>query len=271
MGIINAGTAVGGIVSAPLIALVLSTSDWRTVFFLTGAIGLAWTVWWWRDYSVPAATDAVEASRPPWNSLLRIREVWGLVIAKFLSDAAWYFYLFWLPRYLYDARGFDIKAVGAFAWIPYAAAGAGCLVGGWFSSALLTRGAPLNQARKIALGASAAMMPVVFFIPSVPVAWALAIFSIAYFGQQSWSTLVMILPADMFPKSAVGAVAGLVGFGGAMGGVVFGQVVGYLLDHQFGYGVVFALAGSFHVIAFGVICLLVPDIRPLSRTSTGTG
>ena len=202
---------------------------------------------------------------------MRIREVWGLVIAKFLSDAAWYFYLFWLPRYLYDARGFDIKAVGAFAWIPYAAAGAGCLVGGWFSSALLTRGASLNQARKIALGASAAMMPVVFFIPSVPVAWALAIFSIAYFGQQSWSTLVMILPADMFPKSAVGAVAGLVGFGGAMGGVVFGQVVGYLLDHQFGYGVVFALAGSFHVIAFGVICLLVPDIRPLSRTSTGTG
>jgi len=270
MGIINAGTAVGGIVSAPLIALVLSTSDWRTVFFLTGAIGLAWTVWWWRDYSVPAATDAVEAPRPPWSGLLRIQEVWGLVIAKFLSDAAWYFYLFWLPRYLYDARGFDIKAVGAFAWIPYAAAGAGCLAGGWLSSALLTRGAPLNRARKIALGASAAMMPIVFFIPSVPVAWALAIFSIAYFGQQSWSTLVMILPADLFPKSAVGAVAGLVGFGGAMGGVVFGQVVGYLLDHQFGYGVVFALAGSFHVIAFGVICLLVPNILPLSRTSTTT-
>ncbi len=270
MGIINAGTAIGGIVSAPLIALVLSTSDWRTVFFLTGAIGLAWTAWWWRDYSVPAATDAVEAPRPPWNSLLRIQEVWGLVIAKFLSDAAWYFYLFWLPRYLYDARGFDIKAVGAFAWIPYAAAGAGCLAGGWLSSALLTRGAPLNRARKIALGASAAMMPVVFFIPSVPVAWALAIFSIAYFGQQSWSTLVMILPADLFPKSAVGAVAGLVGFGGAMGGVVFGQVVGYLLDHQFGYGVVFALAGSFHVLAFGVICLLVPNILPLSRTSTTT-
>ena len=271
MGIINAGTAVGGIVSAPLIALVLSTSDWRAVFFLTGAIGLAWTVWWWRDYSVPAATDAVEAPRPPWSGLLRIQEVWGLVIAKFLSDAAWYFYLFWLPRYLYDARGFDIKAVGAFAWIPYAAAGAGCLAGGWLSSALLTRGAPLNRARKIALGASAAMMPVVFFIPSVPVAWALAIFSIAYFGQQSWSTLVMILPADLFPKSAVGAVAGLVGFGGAMGGVVFGQVVGYLLDHQFGYGVVFALAGSFHVIAFGVICLLVPNILPLSRPSTRTG
>jgi ACS family hexuronate transporter-like MFS transporter len=249
------------------------------VFYLTGAIGLVWTVWWWRDYYVPTrhprlgeaeraallvASDNPAEQPPPWSSLLRVRQTWGLVIAKFLSDAAWYFYLFWLPRYLYDARGFDIKAVGAFAWIPYAAAGAGCLVGGWLSSRLLRQGASLNRARKIGLGASAAMMPIVWFIPSVPVGWALAIFSIASFGPQSWSTLVMILPADMFPRRAVGAVAGLVGFGGAMGGVVFGQLVGSLLDRGFGYAPVFALAGSFHVIAFGVICLLIPTIVPLS-------
>ena len=103
---------------------------------------------------------------------------------------------------------------------------------------------PLDRARKIALGLSAAVMPAVLFVPSAPVGWALAIFSLAYFGQQSWSTLVMILPADIFPRNAVGAVAGLVGFGGAMGGVVFGQVVGRLLDAGFGYGLVFALAGS---------------------------
>lgn len=287
MGIVNAGTAIGGVVSAPLIALVLgSTADWRAVFYLTGVVGLAWTVWWWRDYFVPARhprlgglerqwlSSAVSANAddetPRWTSLLRVRQTWGLVIAKFLSDAAWYFYLFWLPRYLYDARGFDIKAVGAFAWIPYAAAGAGCLVGGSLSSWLLTRNASLNRARKIALGASAAMMPLVLFIPSVPVGWALTIFSVAYFGQQSWSTLVMILPADMYPRGAVGAVAGLVGFGGAIGGIAFGQLVGYLLDHQFGWGVVFGLAGSFHVIAFGVICFLVPAIAPLRLRTRST-
>jgi ACS family hexuronate transporter-like MFS transporter len=104
----------------------------------------------------------------------------------------------------------------------------------------------------------------VLFVPSAPVAWALAIFSLAYFGQQSWSTLVMILPADIFPRGAVGAVAGLVGFGGAMGGVVFGQLVGALLDAGYGYGVVFMLAGSFHVLAFGVICLMIPVVRPLA-------
>jgi MFS family permease len=139
------------------------------------------------------------------------------------------------PKYLYDARGFDIKAVGTFAWIPPAAAGIGCLVGGWFSSWLLQRHVPLNHARKIALGASAIIMPLILFVPGVSAAWAIALFSVAYFGQQSWSTLVMILPTDIFPKSNVGAVAGLVGFGGAMGGVVFGQLVGYLLDNGYGW------------------------------------
>ena len=281
MGIINAGTAVGGVIAPPLLALVITQADWRAVFYVTGLIGLVWAVWWWYEYQPPethpklaaderrllepviAGGRAAEAA-PPWLTLLRYRQVWGLVVAKFLSDAAWYFYLFWLPKYLYDARGFDIKAVGAFAWIPLAAAGVGCLVGGSLSSYLLVRGLPLDRARKIALGLSAAVMPIVWFVPSAPVAWALAIFSLAYFGQQSWSTLVMILPADLYPRSAVGAVAGLVGFGGAMGGVVFGQIVGRLLDAGFGYGVVFALAGSLHVLAFGVICLAIPVVRAVT-------
>jgi ACS family hexuronate transporter-like MFS transporter len=281
MGIVNAGTALGGVLAPPLIALVLTTADWRAVFYVTAAVGLAWACWWWIVYQPPerhpglrpderrllepviGAGRSLEAP-PRWIALLGLRQTWGLVVAKFLSDAAWYFYLFWLPKYLYDARGFDIKAVGAYAWIPYAAAGVGCLVGGSLSSWLLRRGVPLDKARKIALGLSAVVMPAVLFVPAVPVAWALAIFSLAYFGQQSWSTLVMTLPADIFPRGAVGAVAGLVGFGGAMGGVVFGQAVGALLDAGFGYGIVFSLAGSFHLLGFAVICLTIPEIRPLA-------
>ena len=198
--------------------MIITRADWRAVFYVTGLIGIAWAVWWWYTYYPPErhpqlgaderrllepvmARGRAEEAAPPWLALLRFRQVWGLVVAKFLSDAAWYFYLFWLPRYLYDARAFDIKAVGAFAWIPLAAAGVGCLLGGWLSSYLLVRGLPLDRARKIALGLSAAVMPVVWFVPSAPVAWALAIFSLAYFGQQSWSTLVMILPADLFPRT----------------------------------------------------------------------
>ena len=276
MGIINAGTAVGAVVAPPLIAVILSYSGWRWIFVATGGLGLVWTWWWISSYVSPenhpepggreqfASEPSGSTPNIPWIDLLRIRESWGLVSAKFLSDAAWYFYLFWLPKYLYDARGFDVKAVGTFAWIPYAAAGVGCLLGGWFSSYLVRRQFSLGVARKLALGLSAAVMPSILLVPRLPVAWALVIFSIAYFGQQSWSTLVMVLPTDLFPASVVGSVAGLVGFGGAMGGIAFGQLVGYLLDHGFGYGVVFSLAGTFHVAAFVIILATVPVIQSLN-------
>jgi ACS family hexuronate transporter-like MFS transporter len=308
MGIINAGTAVGSVAAPPLIALVLTHANWRWVFFITAVFGLIWAFAWRIFYFVPGERPkAAEDSRTPkprgstgaqehapasWSAavlcrfrgnetvpanksegnhfleLLRFRQTWGIVAAKFLSDAAWYFYLFWLPKYLYDARGLDIKAVGAFAWIPYAAAGAGCLCGGGLSSFLASGNHSLNLARKIALGLSAAFMPFILFVPHVSLPWAIVLFSVAYFGQQSWSTLVMVLPTDIFPRNAVGTIAGLVGFGGAMGGVVFGQLVGYVLDHGFGYTLVFSLAGSFHVIAFGVICLAIPSIQPLNLRNT---
>ena len=262
MGIINAGTAVGAVCAPPLIALTLSTLNWRWVFFLSGAIGLLWCVWWMHDYYSPA-TKKDEGPTVPWVRLLAYRQTWGIVFAKFLSDSAWYFYLFWLPKYLYDARGFDTKQVGAYAWIPYAASGIGSLCGGSLSSYLLRSGRSVNFSRKLALGLSAGVMPVAFFVTKTPVELAIVLFSIAFFGQQSWSTLVMILPTDLFPRSAVGSVAGLVGFGGAIGGLIFGLVVGYLLDHGFGYGVVFGIVSTLHVIAFLVILVSVRRVEPV--------
>ena len=264
MGIINAGTSAGAVVAPPLIAITLATLNWRWVFFLSGAAGLAWAIWWLWDYFPPANQPRPQTGPGmSWIGLFRFPQVWGLVCAKFLSDAAWYFYLFWLPKYLYDVRHFDTKQVGYFAWIPYAAAGVGSLLGGWFSSRLVQRGRSLNFSRKLALGLSAAVMPLIFFVTQSPVEIAIVLFSIAFAGQQSWSTLVMILPADIFPHRAVGSVAGLVGFGGAMGGVVFGLVVGYLLDHGFGYGVVFGIVSTLHVIAFAVILLSVRVVQPI--------
>jgi ACS family hexuronate transporter-like MFS transporter len=273
MGIVNAGTAVGAVIAPPLIASVIWLANWRWVFFISGILGLLWTAWWWRAYFTPER-PAGEPAEPPgesrWIDLFRFRQVWGLVFAKFLSDAAWYFYLFWLPKYLYDVRHFDIKQVGAYAWIPYAASGIGSLSGGWFSSYLLRRGTSLNAARKIALGASAAVMPLIALVTASPVEIALLLFSIAFFGQQSWSTLVMIVPADLFPRRVVGAVAGLVGFGGAMGGVVFGLVVGAMLDAGYGYGPVFAMVSTFHVAAYLLLLLTVPRVQPLTLEGSKT-
>jgi MFS transporter, ACS family, hexuronate transporter len=284
MGIINAGTALGGVIAPPAIALVLSVASWPWVFYLSGSLGLVWTLWWLWDYHGPdrhprlsksEREEIGEVLKPAqaeggaiaWIGLLNYVEVWGLVMAKFLTDAAWYFYMFWLPKYLYDERHFDTKSVGYYGWVPFAAAGIGCLLGGSFSSWLLRCGYSLNGARKIALGASAAVMPLILFVTVSPVQMAIVLFSIAFFGQQSWSTLVMILPADLFPRRVVGSVAGLVGFGGAMGGVVFGLVVGQMLKHGTGYGPVFAIAGSLHVLAFVLILVTVRRVQPLPLAS----
>jgi ACS family hexuronate transporter-like MFS transporter len=270
VGIINAGTAVGSVLAPPLIGLVLLRSGWRMVFFLSGAVGIAWVLWWNLSYGSRSASVSANTPEAPTparrfslGNLLSIRSAQTLIFAKFMSDSAWYFLLFWLPKYLYDARHFDIKQVSYFAWIPYAASGIGSLLGGHFSSTLLRRGLTLDRARKAALGLSAAFMPVVMLVPFVPVQLALALFSIAFFCQQSWSGLVMTVPADIFPLSAVGTVSGFVGFGGAIGGAVFGLVAGYLLQHGFGYQTLFILVGSFHLLGFAAIVLVGGRIQPL--------
>ncbi len=286
MGIINAGTAVGGVVAPPLIVFVLTQghwlglAPWRWVFIITGVFGLLWTVWWWFDYQLPdehrglgaaerahlaPVLDAPAAVAPPpipLAAILRHREMWAVIFAKCLSDGAWYFYLFWLPKFLLEAFHLDLKTAGAIGWIPYAASGVGCLCGGGLSSWVLRRGGTVNASRKIALGASAALMPWVMLVPQLhSVGWVIFIFSLAFFGQQSWGTLVMILPTDMIPKRSVGTFAGLVGLGGAMGGVVMGTLAGYLRDHGSSFTPILLIAGSLHVIAFVLICVVIPRIR----------
>jgi ACS family hexuronate transporter-like MFS transporter len=268
MGLINAGTAIGSLLAPPIIGLILLHSNWHVVFMVAGGSGLLWVLWWTVSYrDKPAAVSSglkdEQRARPMrWLDVIRLHNVQAFVFAKFMSDSAWYFLLFWLPKYLYDARGFDIRQVSYYAWIPYAASGVGSFLGGWFSSTLLRRGKSLDAARKIALGCCAAAMPVVMLVSLAPVSLALALFSIAFFAQQAWSGLVMTLPADIFPLNAVGTVAGLIGFGGAIGGAVFGVVAGFLLSHGVSYGGLFVAVGSFHLIGFAAIVLRAGRLEP---------
>ena len=274
MGVINAGTAIGSLLAPPVIGLILLHSGWRAVFVVSGCAGLAWTLWWALSYRPKPVESPVAAEGPAmqpmrWLGVIRLRNVQAFVFAKFMSDSAWYFLLFWLPKYLYEARGFDIRQVSYYAWIPYAASGLGSFLGGWFSAALLRRGKSLNAARKIALGCCAAAMPVVMLVSLVPVSLALALFSVAFFAQQAWSGLVMTLPADIFPLNGVGTVAGLIGFGGAIGGAVFGIVAGFLLSHGFTYGTLFVAVGTFHLVGFAAILFRAGRIQPLRVIETG--
>ena len=303
MGLINAGTAFGGMLAPPLAAVVLSYHywpgspaagnpfPWRWVFFLSGSLGFLWCAWWLWLYH-PAARHprisaaereeirevieardsaaALEGPAIPWLQLFSYRAVWALMLSKFLGDAVWYFIANWLPKYLIDARGYNIAGMAAFAWMPWAGAGVGCVIVGYFSSWLITRGFSINAARKIALGISVAVMPSLFLVPYIESnAWVIVPFIVGYFGQQAWSTLVMTLPTDLFPRRAIGSVAGLVGFGGAIGGIVFNKLGGFWLDaHPMAsftpgqrWGPVFFFAGILHIVSFLVIVVMIPKIR----------
>jgi len=278
MGLINAGTAVGSLLAPPLIGLVLLHSGWRAMFVLSGALGLVWVLWWSLSYrpnndtvSVNTVDARVAARRMTFGEVVKMRNVQTFVFAKFMSDSAWYFLLFWLPKYLYDARGFDIKHVSYYAWIPYAASGIGSFMGGWFSSELLRRGCSLDLSRKLALGLCAAGMPVVMLVSVSPVRTAIVLFSIAFFCQQAWSGLIMTLPTDVFPLTIVGTVAGLIGFGGAIGGAIFSLVAGRMLQIGFTYATIFIFVGTFHLIGFLAILAFAGKIRPLRFTDLSTG
>lgn len=278
MGLINAGTAVGSVLAPPLIGLVLLHSNWRAMFVLSGAMGLAWVLWWSLSYRPSSNTLSVNtidarlaASKITLGRVVKMRNVQSFVFAKFMSDSAWYFLLFWLPKYLYDARGFDIKHVSYYAWIPYAASGVGSFVGGWFSSELLRRGCSLDLSRKLALGLCAAGMPVVMLVSVSPVGTAIVLFSIAFFCQQAWSGLIMTLPADVFPLTIVGTVAGLIGFGGAIGGAIFSLIAGRMLQIGFTYSTIFVFVGTFHLIGFVAILLFAGKIRPLRSADLRNG
>lgn len=271
MGLINAGTAVGSVLAPPLIGFILLQSGWRAVFVVAGSFGLAWVVWWamgYRSNSMALSSNTVDAriigTNIGWHQIILMRRVQAFVFAKFMSDSAWYFLLFWLPKYLYDIRGFDIKHVSYYAWIPYAASGIGSFIGGWASSRLIHSGRSIDLSRKLVLGLCAAGMPVVMLVSVAPVQVALLLFSIAFFCQQAWSGLIMTLPADIFPLTIVGTVAGLIGFGGAIGGALFGLVAGYMLGHGFTYANLFLFVGTFHLIGFVAILLFAGRIQPLS-------
>lgn len=286
-GVFNTGSAVGAVIAPPLIALIVGILGWRWVFFITGALGLVWAVIWLRYYNspsqcrfvAPAEREFIESSRmsalaPPtgkapsirWHRLFTYRAVWGLMLAKFLSDAAWYFFIFWLPKYLGDARQLDIKAIGYFAWIPFAFAGAGSLSGGALGGFLLGRNISLDRSRKIALGIGAALLPTTLFIAAAPLNFAIVFFSTAMFAHQFWSANLQTLPADLFPPRVVGSVEGLLGCAGGFGGMLFGLLVGWLVERE-GYPPAFFIAGLLHPLAFLVILMFVPRVAPLAPRS----
>lgn len=214
------------------------------------------------DMATAAAPGDLAAERTPgWFELLRHKEVWGIVLARFFTDPIWWLYITWLPLYLYSARGFSLKEIGLFAWVPYVAADAGSLFGGWMSGHLIARGWTVNRARKAVILFAALLMPagILAAFAENPFV-ALALIALVLFGFQVWINNVQTLPSDFFSTKAVASVAGLGGTGAGIGAMIFTLTTGWVVDN-FSYVPILVAAGLLAPIGTIVLFVLAGPIR----------
>jgi len=221
---------------------------------MVGGFGLIWLTIWMFVYRTPANAQAGIAGQPvPLGNLLRSRWVRQFTASKIFSDPVWYFYIFWFPQYLKSARGFDIAAIGKFAWIPFFTAGAGNLLGGVCAAALLHRGISVTWARKISVALFSALMTSA--IPAVLVSnvfVSIGLISTATLGYTGALANMLAMPADRFPGSTVGSVWGIASMGAGFGGMVFSLLTGWVVDH-YSYVPVFIGFGILPLVAAAMI------------------
>ena len=262
VAIFDSGSSVGGAVAALAIPWIAIRFGWRAAFGFSGTLGFFWLALWLVVYRRPAAARVAGVVRPNWVSwprMLRRRETWAIVAGRSLTDPIWWFYVFWLPQYLSDARGFSLQQIAAFAWIPFVAADAGNFAGGFASKFLIQRGMSVMRARKYVCIVSS--LPMLAGIPASLVTssfWSLALICLALFGYASWSTMGLTLPSDLFPPEIVASVTGLSGFGAGLAGTGFTLLIGWLVD-RFSYFPAFAIAALAPLLATACVVFLIPS------------
>jgi ACS family hexuronate transporter-like MFS transporter len=276
-GIFNSGANIGAIVApitAPWIAIHFG---WPWAFVSMALIGVLWIVLWAATYRRPEQHPRVssaelsyiqsepgEASLPiPWSKLLPHRQTWAFAIAKFLTDPVWWFFLYWLPKFLNARYGLTLTALGWPLVIVYTMSMGGSVAGGWLSAQLLKRGWSLNAARKTAmLTCALTVLPIVFAATARNFWVSVALVGLATASHQGWSANLFTMASDMFPKRAVGSVVGIGGFGGAIGGMLIATFTGWVLQLTGNYFPMFVIAGSAYLIALLLVQLLVPKLDP---------
>ena len=262
-----AGSTVGAIVAAPLIAWLALRHGWHAAFLVPGAIGLLLAVVWRFVYCDPP--PIIEPTAPPvgtpadrnqaftWPQLWRTRSLWGILLSRFISDPVWYFCLFWLPGYLQERSGLTLAQIGMLGWIPFLFADLGGVGSSMFSDRLVRRGAEPLRARKLTLAGAALLAPICVLTPIFPHAFAtLAIFSVVGAVCLTWLFNLGVVVADTFPAANVGSVWGIAGAFGASGAMLFNIYVGRLME-TFGAGRIFLALAVLHPIAAVVLWFTV--------------
>ena len=274
-GLFNSGANAGAVIAPLVVPWITLTWGWREAFLFTGLIGVIWLVFWLWLYEIPerhrrvtqAEKDYIRSDpelnapeKVPWIALLRHRQVWAFVAAKFLTDPIWWFYLYWLPKFLNQRFGLDLAHLGLPLIIIYTMTSVGSIGGGWLSGALIRRGWSVDRARKSVMLASALCIIPIVVASTVPEWWAVALIGLATAAHQAWSANLFTTVSDMFPRKAIGSVVGLGGTAGSIGGMLIATAIGFILQLTGNYLIVFVVAGSAYVVALAVYSLLVPRI-----------
>jgi ACS family hexuronate transporter-like MFS transporter len=242
-GIFNSGSAAGAILAPPLVAWTILRFGWRYAFAGVGVLGFVWLAFWWPIYRTAPGTPLARSRPPSPTALFRDRFVWSFTLSKVFLDPVWYFYIFWFPEYLKNARHFDLAQIGTYGWIPFLVAGSGNILGGLVSGALVRRGIAVPTARKLSvtlfgLLMTAAAPAVLAPSAAASIAWV----SVAMTGYTGALASMLSLPADLFPENAVASVYGIASMGSGFGGMVFTLITGWVIEHYswkpvfFGFG-----------------------------------
>ena len=276
-GIFNAGSNVGAIITPLVVPWIALTWGWRMAFIVTGALGFIWLAFWLALYRRPQEHPRVTPrelahiqSDPPepartirWSGLLPHRQTWAFAIGKFMTDPIWWFYLYWLPKFLDTQFGVKLATVAAPLIVIYLLADVGSVFGGWLSGAFIKRGWSVNRGRKVTMLIAAVLILPTALAPMADSLWtAVMIVGVAAAAHQWWSANIFTLTSDMFPRHAVGSVVGIGGFMGALGGVLFQRATGLILERNGNdYTPIFAICAGAYVTALLIIHLLAPRLE----------
>lgn len=266
IGVFNSGSTVGAITTPLIVPWIALRYGWQWAFIATGLVGLVWVPLWLCLYRRPGpcAGSAAFPEQAGWLSLLSYPQTWALVIARFLTDPVWWFYLFWGPKFLQSRFGLTLDQLGPPLVGIYLISNVGGLFGGWLSSTLIKRGMTVNAARKLAILASALLVVPVSFSTLMSNTWTAVLFlGLAAAGHQGWASNLFAAIADIYPARAVASATGLSGFGGSVGGMVAASGAGILLEKTGSYAIPFAYAGGSYLLILLIIHVMIPRIGPI--------
>nr|HEV7953221.1 MFS transporter [Candidatus Acidoferrales bacterium] len=276
-GIFNAGTNIGAILGPLIVPFITKWWGWQWAFIVVGSLGFIWVALWLIFYQKPEEhprvspgelahikSDPIEGSEKiPWGNLIKYRQTWAFVAGKFLTDPVWWLYLFWAPSFLQRNYGLTLAQVAAPIMVIYIIADVGSVAGGWFSSALISRGATVNRGRKTAMLVCAiAVMPIIFANQMRNMWAAVLLFGLAAAAHQGFSANLYTITSDMFPNRAVGSVTGIGGMVGSIGGMIMARGVGVVLQRTGSYRIPLFMAGFAYLLALLCIQLLAPRLEP---------